>query len=239
MKALLLRHEEREFLVSVDEEELHTDLGVVDLRGLEPGTQVETHLGARFDVLRPRAPDFFRHAKRTGAPLMPKDIGLIIAHTGLNKNDVVLDAGTGSGILATYLGEIAHQVISYERREDFARVARENIQLAGLDNVEVRCGDVIEAMQEIEESFDVITLDLGDAHRAVGHARGVLRPGGYLAVYSPFFEQAKAIRVAVDEEGYEQVRTVECVEHDLDVGRRGTRPSTRVAHTGWITLARR
>jgi tRNA A58 N-methylase Trm61 len=73
----------REYFASVRDEKLHTDLGTIDiqkLEGLEWGSVVESHLGKPFIALRPRAPDFFKHIRRTGAPMMPKDIGAIIAH---------------------------------------------------------------------------------------------------------------------------------------------------------------
>jgi len=45
------------------------------LAGMSPGMRFETHLGTPFTVLRPRSTDFFVHAKRSGAPMLPKDIG--------------------------------------------------------------------------------------------------------------------------------------------------------------------
>lgn len=52
--------------------------------------------------------------------MLPRDIGMVIAHTGMNRNDNVLDAGTGSGIAAIYFGGIARHVVTYEKRADFA-----------------------------------------------------------------------------------------------------------------------
>jgi tRNA (adenine57-N1/adenine58-N1)-methyltransferase len=184
-------------------------------------------------------PDFFNHAKRTGAPMTPKDIGLIIAYTGLNKNDSVLDAGTGSGILAMYLGSIAKRVLSYEVRDNFAVVARKNIQNAGLDNVEIRCGNIVEEISSIEERFDVVTLDTQDSRDVVSHIPAILNPGGFLVTYSPFFEQTKEIRDAITAANFYDVKTIECSEREISFSERGTRPSTmHVGHTGFITIAR-
>ena len=108
------------------EGELHTDLGIIKLDGLKTktfGDTISSHLGVEFIIQKPRAPDFFIHAKRSGAPMMPKDIGVIISNTGLCSPDYVLDAGTGSGILAIYLGGIAKKVVSYEIREEFLELA--------------------------------------------------------------------------------------------------------------------
>jgi len=81
---------------------------------VEGGDTVETHLGTVFEVRELRGPDLFNHLERTGAPMMPRDVGLVMGHTGASGGDRVLDAGTGSGILAAYLGRAGADVTSYE-----------------------------------------------------------------------------------------------------------------------------
>jgi tRNA (adenine57-N1/adenine58-N1)-methyltransferase len=221
---------------------LHTDLGIIDLDELRTksfGDLICSHLGAEFVIQKPKAPDFFKYAKRTGAPMMPKDIGIIISNTGLCSSDHVLDAGTGSGILAIYLGGIAERVVTYEIREEFMEVARQNFAFAGLSNIELRHGDIAVEIPGLDEKFDVITLDTMDASKAIPHVPGVIYPGGYLAVYSPFFEQAKEIRETIEKTRFTDVTTIETIEREISFTTRGTRPSTSgVGHTGFITIAR-
>ncbi|MDI6889018.1 MAG: methyltransferase domain-containing protein [Methanocellales archaeon] len=241
MSVVLLKGKKREYLVEVSDETFHTDHGRLDLGELRDkkfGDVIRTHLGYEYTILKPRAPDFFRHCKRTGAPMMPKDVGIILAYTGLCPEDTVLDAGTGSGILAIYLGSIAKKVITYERNEEFVKIARENIEAAELRNVEVRHADIVSEIPHMRRKFDLITLDMKDAAMVVPHVKKVLKPGGFLATYSPFFEQTEDVRVAIDRVGFRSVQTLECVERELEFTRRGTRPSTHVAHTGFITIAR-
>lgn len=232
----------RNYLVRTGDGELHTDVGIFKLDGLlelEFGDTIRSHKDFELKVYRPRASDFFNNLKRTGAPISPKDIGMIMAHTGLNKADTVLDAGTGSGILAIYLGLVAKRVLSYEIREDFAEIARSNLKIAGLDNVEVRSGDLIQEIHSLDERFDVVTLDMHQSAEIVLSALRVLNPGGYLAVFSPFIEQAKEVRMAVDNSGFVEVVTLECIQREMSISKRGTRPSTvRVGHTGYLTFAR-
>ncbi|MDD1720935.1 MAG: methyltransferase domain-containing protein [Euryarchaeota archaeon] len=237
-KALLVSATKKgkEFLVK-SEGELHTDDGVIDLntlKTLEYGSIVSTHLGAAFRVIKPRAPDYFHHLKRSGAPMMPKDIGALIAHTGLTSDDVVLDAGTGSGITAIFLGSIAREVITYEIKGEFAKRARENVKQAGLTNVQVIDGDVLEISSK--KAFDVITLDLYEISKAIDVVKEFLVPGGFIATFSPFYEQAFEARRRL--EGLSQITTFEASEREIQFGKRGTRPVTRVGHTGFITVAR-
>ena len=232
----------REFVATVSDEKFHNDFGIIELGELlekEAGDTVLSHMGQEFVIQKPRMPDFFRHAKRTGAPIMPKDVGMIFAYTGLNKEDTVLDAGTGSGILAMYLGSIAKRVVTYEIKEDFAAVAQENVKRAGLDNVEVRCGNIMDEIAGLDEKFDVVTLDIMDTKDVIPNVKNVLNPGGFIATYSPFFEQTKDIRTAIDKAGFMEVTTIECMERAISFSDRGTRPATkRVGHTGFITIAR-
>ncbi len=240
---VLLKKNNREFLVSVSDGELHTDSGIIklsELRGKEFGEKIATHLAHEFLIIQPRVPDYFSHLKRTGAPIMPKDAGAILASTGIYPFDRVLDAGTGSGVLAVFLGNIVRsgKVISYEKNEEFVRIARENVSTAGLNNVEVRHGDILEEIEKLEEQFDVITLDMEHANKLIPKLGRVLKSGGYVAAYSPFFEQTKQIRLALEKEKYSEVRTIEIIEREIEFGERGSRPSNRVGHSGYITIAR-
>ncbi|MDI6640585.1 MAG: methyltransferase domain-containing protein, partial [Methanocellales archaeon] len=214
---VLLKGKKREFFVKVSEDELHTDLGILQLKELREkrfGDIITTHLCHDFVIQKPKTPDFFRHCKRVGAPMVPKDIGIIIAYTGISKEDDVLDAGTGSGILAIYLGSIASKVITYEKNAEFVKIARKNIEAAGLRNVEVRHGDIISEIVRLDEKFDIVTLDMMDAAQVIPYVKNVLKPGGFLVTYSPFFEQTKDIRAAMGKE-FSEVRTLECMEREI------------------------
>ncbi len=242
MSYLFVR-EDREYLLAPGET-LETDLGVLEVPDdVESGDTVETHLDNAFTVRKLRGPDLFNHLERTGAPMMPRDVGLVVGRTGIQSGDRVLDAGTGTGVLAAYLGRIGARVTTYEAEPDFATVARENMALAGVEEaVEVRGGDVTDELPTLagDPDFDVLTLDTADAAAVVEHAPELLVSGGYVAVYSPFVEQAREANEAATAAGLEATETVETIQREMDVGDRGTRPSTRgVGHTGYLTFARR
>ncbi|MBP2252304.1 tRNA (adenine57-N1/adenine58-N1)-methyltransferase [Halarchaeum solikamskense] len=240
MRAFLLVRDDREFLCHPDEE-LHTDLGVVETPAdPEPGQVVETHLGEPFTVRSLRGPDLFDHLERTGAPMMPKDIGVVVGETGAAADDRVLDAGTGTGVLAAYLGRLGADVLTFEAREEFAEVARENMTLAGVEErVEVRAGDVTEELADLG-TFDLVTLDTADAPEVVARLHDHLVSGGFVAVYSPFVENARASHEAAVDAGLTGVDTIETIQRAMDFDERGSRPSTRgVGHTGYLTFARK
>ena len=238
MSYLLVR-EDREHLLAPGDT-LESDLGILEVpEDVAPGDTLETHIGEQFVVRKPRGPDLFEHLERTGAPMMPRDIGLVVGQLGLAAGNHVLDAGTGTGILAVYLGRLGIEVTTYERDSEFAAVARENMATAGvIDQVEVRTGDVTDDLDALE-GFDGLTLDTGDAATVVARAADLLVPGGPLAMYSPFVESSRDCVEAAREAGLEEVETVETIQRGMDFDDRGSRPSTRgVGHTGYLTFAR-
>ncbi len=237
---VLVVHGSREFLLAPGDTQ-ETDLGVIELpEDVTPGAVVETHLGEPFEVRRLRGPDLFDHLERTGAPMMPRDIGLVIGHTGVASGDRALDAGTGTGVLAAYLGRLGVEVTTYERDPEFADVARENMSTAGVgDLVDVRTGDLTAALGALSGGYDLLTLDTGDAPAVVEHAPELLAAGGFLAVYSPFVESARECVEAARAAELAEIETLETIQRRMDFDDRGSRPSTAgVGHTGYLVFAR-
>jgi tRNA (adenine57-N1/adenine58-N1)-methyltransferase len=241
--AVLLVGEGREYLREPGDR-LETDLGVLDVpEDPAAGDVLETHLGTEFTVRELRGPDLFHHFERTGAPMLPRDVGLVMGHTGVAAGDTVLDAGTGTGVLAACLGRAGASVVTYERDPEFAEVARENMALAGVaesdigGSVEVRTGDVLDDLPSLG-AFDLVTLDTADAPAVVEHAPDLLVSGGFLAVYSPFVESAREVVETAREVGLD-TETYETIQREMDFDDRGTRPSTAgVGHTGYLVFAR-
>jgi tRNA (adenine57-N1/adenine58-N1)-methyltransferase len=248
--SFLFVREDREYLLAPGDT-LETDLGVLEVpEDVSAGETVETHLGEAFTARALRGPDLFNHFERTGAPMMPRDVGLVVGHTGVGRDDRVLDAGTGTGVLSAYLGRTGADVTTYERDAEFADVARENMRLAGVtDRVEVRTGDLTEELDGLVDGgggesgggakFDVLTLDTQDADAVVARAPELLADGGYVAVYSPFVEQTREVVAAAREAGLGDVESLETIQREMDFDDRGSRPSTAgVGHTGYLTFAR-
>jgi tRNA (adenine57-N1/adenine58-N1)-methyltransferase len=240
--AVLLVRDDREYLLERGET-LETDLGVLEVPAdAAPGDEVDTHLEETFVVRSLRGPDLFNHFERTGAPMLPRDVGLVLGHTGIGGGDHVLDAGTGTGVLSAYMGRAGASVTTYEQDADFADVARENMALAGVDDlVDVRTGDLTADIDDLAdgEGFDAVTLDTADAAAVVERTPDLLVRGGYVAVYSPFVEATRDVVEAARAAGLAGIETLETIQREMDFDDRGSRPSTAgVGHTGYLTFAR-
>jgi len=111
----------------------HTHRGSLahdDLIGSPEGSVVRSSGGTPYVALRPLLADFTLAMTRGATVIYPKDAAQIIALADIFPGARVLEAGAGSGALSCWLlravGE-AGLLVSYERRADFADIARENV----------------------------------------------------------------------------------------------------------------
>ncbi|MCD6189722.1 MAG: tRNA methyltransferase, partial [Thermococcus sp.] len=131
-KVVLLDPRGKRYLITVKEGEFHTDLGKINLSellGKEFGTFIESHKGYQFRVLKPRIVDYIDKMKRGPQIIHPKDAAQIVAFAGVSPEDVIVEAGVGSGALTLFLANIVGphgKIIGYEVREDFAKLAWRN-----------------------------------------------------------------------------------------------------------------
>src|SRR6202050_5146528 len=112
----------------------HTHRGMRSHDGLiggQDGNVVKAAGGTPYVVFRPLLADFTLAAKRGAAVVYPKDAAQIVAFADIFPGARVLEAGAGSGALSCWLlravGE-AGTVTSFERRPDFAEIARRNVE---------------------------------------------------------------------------------------------------------------
>ena len=182
-------------------------------------------------------PELLRKCKRGPQVVLPKDIGVILAYSGVGKNSTVVDAGTGSGWLAVSLANIAKRVVSYEWREEFAELAEKNAKRAGVEgSLTIKRANVLEGIDERE--VDLVTLDMADSDKAVQHAHAALRPGGMVFGYLPHVEQARRFFEACTAAGFDSPHMMEVIVRDYLVRESGVRPeNTGLTHTAYLVFA--
>jgi len=183
--------------------------------------------------------DILKKLKRLPQIVTPKDASLILGYTGISPDSIIVDAGSGSGFLCIFLAYYCRggKVITYEKRPDFAKLVRKNVKLSGLKNIVLKEKDILEGIEE--KKVDLITLDMRGAEEIVENAFKVLKPGGWLVVYSPYIEQVISVREKIKSLGFIQIKTVENIVREWRVGRHTLPEVSGVIHTGWLTFARK
>lgn len=111
--------------------------------------------------------------------LAPRVEARLLQELSIRKTDKVLEVGTGSGYMAALLAARAEYVVSIEVRPTLAETARQNLQQAGIHNVNVECGDGIRGWSQ-RAPFDVIILS-GSVPEVPPAILKQLRVGGRLA----------------------------------------------------------
>jgi tRNA (adenine57-N1/adenine58-N1)-methyltransferase len=213
--------------------------------GSGEGTTVHSSTGSPLICFRPRLADFVLKMGRGAQVIYPKDLGPILVYADVFSGARVLEAGSGSGALTLALSRAVGpegRVVSYETREEFHLVARENAETffgklpAWLD---LRHGDVRD-VAATGETFHRVLLDLPEPWAVLPETAATLLPGGIVCSYLPTTGQVQAVVMALEQAGFAEVETLEVLLRTWHVAPRSVRPDHRmVAHTGFITVARK
>lgn len=219
---------------------LHTNKGYIrhsEIIGKMPGTKLYTNLNKPAYVFRPALKDFINAVKRHTTVSYPKEIAWIIYYTGVSNGSVVLEAGTGSGLLTmslAYFVKPEGRVVSYEQRAEFSEIAAENVSRVGLDKyVEFRSGDVSSVPEN--DYFDACVLDLPEPWSVVDSVWRALKPGSPLIIFLPTVNQVERTVLSLHRYPFTKPETIEIFMRYWDVKEKATRPEFEMrGHTGFL-----
>lgn len=243
---LLYLNKKRSYLVKAEKgKNLHTHKGYIQfdsLIGKKYGTRLLSNLGVEFAALKPALRDFIFKAQRKTQIMYPKDIALITMYSGIGPSSRVVEAGTGAGALTTALAFYVKprgRVYSYDIRREFQEIAFKNLKKACVeDYVELKSKDVTLGIDE--KNVDAVVLDLATPWLVISHAYSALKGSGNIVSFSPTIDQVVKTVEALEESGFVDVSTFECIMREMQVARGKTRPQTLMTgHTGYVTYARK
>ncbi len=221
------------------------DRGVIDLTdqiGRPAGGTVDW-LGTTYCVVRPSLADRFGSVRRGAQIVTPKDAASLILLAGVVPGGQVAESGAGSGALtialASAVGREGH-VTSFDRRADFLESARANVDRAGLgDRVTFRERDVARDGIDLTD-LDSVVLDLPNPWDVLPSAHAALAVGGYVATYTPTYNQVERTVAALRTARFDEVRALEVIERGIHVADGATRPEFEMlGHTGFLASGRR
>jgi tRNA (adenine57-N1/adenine58-N1)-methyltransferase len=229
-------------------ETFHSDRGWVPhdaIIGQLEGSWVRSSMGLRYIAVRPTLAEYVLEMPRGAQVIYPKDLAIILFWADIYPGCRVLEAGMGSGALTLALLRAVGpdgRVITFEQRDEFARRALANIhmRIGEVTNLTVRLRPVEEGLLE-EEPVDRVVFDLPEPWRLTADLPKVLRPGGIFLSYVPTIIQAhQTSEVLRRDRQWALVETFETLFRPWNIEGQSVRPFHRmVAHTGFITVARR
>jgi len=243
---LLYLKPRKTYMVKVESgKNFHTHKGYLkfdELIDKEYGSTIVSSLGFELVALKPLLRDYVMKSSRQTQITYPKDIALIVMFSGVGPGSHVVEAGTGTGALTMALAFYVRpkgKVYSYEIREEFLDIAKKNLKRAGLDDiVELKNKDITVGIDETD--VDAVILDLATPWLVVPRAHDALKSSGTVVSFSPTIDQIVNTSEALNEQGFVDVETIECLMRGMQVERGKTRPQTLMtAHTGYIIFARK
>lgn len=242
IEKVLVTKQGRKFYAKDLNQDLHTQYGFIrkeDLKKSKDGDLLKSNTNKEFFIFSPDFIDLYRKIKRDAQIIPLKDIGLVIAETGINKQSKVLDAGSGSGALACFLASIAKEVVTYEIREDFIEIVKSNIKFLGLKNIKIKNIDIYNEIDD--KNIDVVILDLPEPWNALENCSKAIKIGGFLVSYSPSVPQViDFVNTIRKNESFVYLKTAEITEREWEVEERKVRPKSHgLGHSGFLSFARK
>ncbi|MDQ7031841.1 MAG: tRNA (adenine-N1)-methyltransferase [Desulfonauticus sp.] len=225
--------------------DIHTNEGVISFEQIlekDFGQTISTHLGKTFYLLRPTLYDLIKSVKRKTQIIYPKDIGYILLKLNLGPGQTIIEAGTGSGALTTALAFVVGQegkVFSYEQREEFSLLAKENLKRISLDTrVEFIHQDIKEGFQQ--QGVDAIFLDVRTPWEYLQQAYVALKPGAPIGFLLPTTNQVSTLLAHLEQNSFFGPQVTEIlIRHYKPVPERLRPTDQMVAHTGFLIFARK
>ena len=243
---LLFHTPRKKWLAKVTpDKKFHTHIGIIDISaliGMEYGAAVRTTEGKLIFLIEPTVHDFIMKSERKTQIVYPKDLGYIAARTGLQSGSKVLEIGTGSAALATFMASIVKpdgHIYSFDVNPEFMAIARRNLEKAGMDKyVTLYQHDPHQGINIIDA--DVAIVDLGDPWTVLEQVHNALKGSGAFVAICPTMNQTEKTAAELKYAGYTDIDCVELFIRNIEAREGMTRPSMRmIGHTTYLVFGRK
>ena len=228
-------------------QQFHTHIGIInhkDAIGKEYGSIIKTNKGKYVYLLEPTIHDYVMKSQRSTQIVYPKDLGYIAARTGLQSGQKIVEIGTGSGSLTTFLASIVKprgHVYTYDVEPNFMEIAKKNIEKAGVAKyVTMEKLDMKTVKKVPLTDVDLVAVDLGDPWSVVPQARKMLKGSGAFVAICPTMNQLEKITTTLIKNDFYDIECTEQIVRTIEAREGKTRHSfSSIGHTTYVAFARK
>ncbi len=223
-----------------------TEYGIIEtekLIGIEYGAEIKTHKGYPYLLLPSTVYDFIMYKlNRLTQIIYPKDAAYIALRLDVKPGDKIIESGVGSGAMTAIFAHIvgsSGKVISYEKREEFIKNAKSNLNKLGfIDRIEIKHRDISEGFDE--NDADALFLDVREPWYYLHHGYKALKKGRMVGILVPTVNQIIETLKKLEELPFIDVEVLEILVRHYKTVHERLRPEDRMsAHTAFLIFARK
>ncbi|MGY5150317.1 MAG: tRNA (adenine-N1)-methyltransferase [Candidatus Nitrosopumilus sp. bin_68KS] len=228
-------------------ESFHTHIGVIkhsDAIGKEYGSRLITNKDKYVYLLEPTMFDYVMKIQHGTQIVYPKDLGYIVARAGIGDGQKILEIGTGSGSLTSFVANIVKprgHVYTFDVDENFMRIAEKNIKKAGVSKYVTQHNLDLKTAKKLPlEDMDVALIDLGDPWVVIPQVRKMLKGSGSVFAICPTMNQLEKLTMALVDNEFTDIESTEHILRTIEAREGKTRHSFQgIGHTTYLCFARK
>ncbi len=238
----------KKWLVKISKKDsLHTHIGVIkhsDAIGKEYGSKLTTNKDKYVYLLEPTMYDYVMKIQHGTQIVYPKDLGYIVARAGIQSGQKILEIGTGSGSLTSFVASIVKprgHVYTFDVDEKFMKIAEKNIKKAGVSKYVTQYNLDLKTAKKLSlNDMDVALIDLGDPWIVIPQVRQMLKGSGSIFAICPTMNQLEKLTMALVENEFTDIESTEHIIRTIEAREGKTRHSFQgIGHTTYLCYARK
>ena len=228
-------------------ESFHTHIGIIkhsDAIGKEYGSRLITNKDKYVYLLEPTMFDYVMKIQHGTQIVYPKDLGYIVARAGIGSGQKILEIGTGSGSLTSFVANIVKprgHVYTFDVDANFMRIAEKNIKKAGVSKYVTQHNLDLKTAKKLPlEDMDVALIDLGDPWVVIPQVRKMLKGSGSIFAICPTMNQLEKLTMALVDNEFTDIESTEHILRTIEAREGKTRHSFQgIGHTTYLCFARK
>jgi len=238
----------KKWLVKISKKEsLHTHIGVIkhaDAIGKEYGSKLITNKDKYVYLLKPTMYDYVMKIQHGTQIVYPKDLGYIVARAGIQDGQKIVEIGTGSASLTSFIASIVKprgHVYTFDVDENFMKIAAKNLKKSGMEKYVTQQNLDIKTVKKVPlTDMDVALIDLGDPWTVIPQVRKMLKGSGAVFAICPTMNQLEKLTMSLIENEFTDIESTEHILRTIDAREGKTRHSFQgIGHTTYLCFARK